>query len=120
MQCRQEQRQSINTNCRVSTGPGLSRRAVLTDLSSEGCSLVSPRLSLRRSETISVQLAERRTVRAEVRWSRRGEAVGLRFCRPLDATEVDDIARAALRNSIDGVAPRRQIVLDRSRIRPVC
>ena len=57
---------------------------------------------------------------AEVRWSLLGEAVGLKFRNPLNAAEVDTIAREALRASIEGVSPRRQVVLEQTNLRPVC
>ncbi|WP_172799879.1 PilZ domain-containing protein [Croceicoccus bisphenolivorans] len=120
MQCRQEQRQTIHSNCRVRTGPGLPQRATVVDLSSEGCGLQSPRLALRRADKVELTFGDEHSIVAEVRWARHGEAVGLRFSTPLRPTVVDDITRQALRASIRGIAPRQQIVLEQGNLRSVC
>ncbi|RVQ69130.1 PilZ domain-containing protein [Croceicoccus ponticola] len=120
MQCRQEERLALYAPCQVRSGPGLSQRATVSDISAEGCALRSPRLRFRRTEEVEVTFGKTRTLIAEVRWSRLGEAVGLRFKRPLNRGDVHQIAKEVRRASINCVVPRAEVVIDKPAFRPVC
>ncbi|AKM10027.1 hypothetical protein GGR19_002522 [Croceicoccus naphthovorans] len=97
----------------------MSRKGVLSDVSSEGCSLRGPRLSLRRSDWVILDIDDVGRVEAEVRWLRHGESAGLRFRRALAAAQVDTITRMSQLRSILGPGPRKTVPLEAKNLRPV-
>lgn len=118
MNLRREHRYKLHSNCRLRER-GLPRRATLTDLSPSGCRIRVTRLGIRRSDTVEVSFGERR-VWAQVCWTSRGHDAGLRFAVPLSGEEVDRIAWQAQRDSILGIVPKEETMLDQSSLRPVC
>lgn len=118
MYVRREQRHKLHSNCRLRER-GLPRRATLTNLSPGGCGIRLTRLAIRRSDTVEVSFGDRR-VWAQVCWTSRGHDAGLQFTVPLSGEEVDRIACLAQRDSILGIVPKRETILDQSNLKSVC
>lgn len=120
MQCRKEQRREVSANCRIHSRFGLPQRATIRDLSPDGCAIVSPRLTVRRADRVIVEIGFEKQIEAEVRWTRPGDGVGLRFRRPLSDGAVNEVVVKARNDSIYGVAPRRMVSLENTKLRPAC
>ena len=80
---RSETRNLLRAPCRLRSGPGLARTAVLVDLTAQGCKVARLPKGLHRGQTVTLAIGSVAEIKGEVRWLDNAEEAGIRFVRPL-------------------------------------